>query len=87
MSITKRKPDSVGTILREEFMFPLCITEEQMIDALQINQELIRVLDDALSPLTSEMSSFLASFFKTTKEFWLNIQKDNGEWNAANKEE
>ena len=71
----KRKPTTVGEILKEEFLVPFQMTQKQLADHVGCDIKVINRLVNNKTSLTAEMALKLASTFKTSAEFWLNAQK------------
>ncbi|MFM8453724.1 MAG: HigA family addiction module antitoxin [Gammaproteobacteria bacterium] len=80
--ITKRKPDSVGTILREEFLKPYGLTQEQLAVAMGVTRTLINELVNDRRGITIDTAIMLGKVFKCSPQFWLNIYLDSQLWNA-----
>jgi addiction module HigA family antidote len=75
----KRRPSHPGAIL-----------EDILPDANLSQVELARLINEIINerrPVTVDMAHRLAIVFKTTPEFWLNLQRDVDVWDAleANK--
>ena len=70
----KREATHPGEILREEFVKPLNLTQTALAKDLGVNFRTINELINEkrnISPLTALK---LAAYFKTTPEFWMNLQ-------------
>ncbi|WP_028875234.1 HigA family addiction module antitoxin [Tepidiphilus margaritifer] len=71
---TKRRPLTVGQILKSEFLEPMNIEVGELADAMGVHRNtLSRIVHDKAS-LTPPMAMKLAKALGTTAEFWLNIQ-------------
>ena len=71
----KRKPTSVGEILKEEYLIPLGLSQKKFSDHIGCDFKTInRIVNEKVS-LTSEMAIKIASACNTTPEFWLNAQR------------
>lgn len=81
--ITKRKPDSVGTILREEFMKPYGLTQEQLAEAMKVTRTLINEIINNKRGITIDTAIMLGKVFKNSPQFWLNIYIDTQLWEAT----
>lgn len=75
--ITKRKPDSVGTILREEFMEPYALTQEQLAKAMGVTRTFINELVNNKRGITIDTAIMLSKVFNNSPQFWLNMYLDN----------
>ena len=70
----KRIPTHPGEILKEEFLKPLGISQTQLAKALHISFRAINELVNEKRGVSIEMALKLSRYFKTTPEFWLNLQ-------------
>lgn len=80
--ITKRKPDSVGTILREEFMKPYGLTQEHLAEAMGVTRTFINELVNNRRGITIDTAIMLSKVFKNSPQFWLNMYLDCQLWEA-----
>lgn len=71
---TKRRPISPGTILREDFLEPLNLTQGQVAAALGVDRTSLNELLNERRSVTTEMALRLAHAFGTTAQYWLNAQ-------------
>ena len=81
---TVRKPDSVGAILREEFMEPLGITQDALAQAAGLPRKHINELCNDRRAVTIDTALILARSLGTSAEFWMNTQLRNDRWKALN---
>ncbi len=65
-----------GEILREEFMIPLGLSANALALALRVPANRIGAIirEDKPRAVTADTAMRLARYFKTTPEFWLNLQ-------------
>lgn len=84
MLMTKRKPVSVGEILKEEFMTPLRLTQEALADAMGVPRKHVNELCNNRRSVTAPTALILARVFGNSPEFWMNIQRRNDLWDAMN---
>ena len=84
MLMTKRKPVSVGEILKEEFMTPLGLTQEALADAMGVPRKHVNELCNNRRSVTAPTALILARVFGNSPEFWMNIQRRNDLWDAMN---
>jgi antitoxin HigA-1 len=65
-----------GEVLREEFMAPLGISANALALALRVPATRIGAIVRRRAPraVTPDTAMRLARYFKTTPEFWLNLQ-------------
>lgn len=76
-----------GTILWEEFMEPLGVTQNQMARDLDVTAGRINEIIHGKREITPDTALRLSKYFKTSPEFWLNLQSSfslrklkDGEW-------
>ena len=67
-------PVHPGEILREDYLLPLGISAGALARKLGVPRTRIERLATEQSPVTTDTALRLAKFFKTTPEFWLNMQ-------------
>jgi len=65
-----------GEILREEFMRPLGLTEIALALELDMPVAQLNALIAGASPVTERVANILATYFKVSARFWLNLQAD-----------
>ena len=63
-----------GEVLREEFLEPLHVSAHQLADALDVPANRISEILRERRSVTADTALRLAAHFKTTPEFWLNLQ-------------
>jgi len=84
MLTTKRKPATVGEILREEFIEPLGLTQGALADAMGVQRKHVNELCNDRRNVTAATALILARVFGNSPEFWLNIQRRTDLWEAMN---
>jgi addiction module HigA family antidote len=72
--MAKLKPVHPGEILREEFMIPLGLNANKLALALRVAAPLIYDIVNEEGGISSEMALRLGRFFRTSPEFWVNLQ-------------
>ena len=72
--MTKLKPIHPGEILREEFMLPFGLNPNKLAIALRVAPPSIYEIVKEERGISSEMALRLGRFFRTTPEFWINLQ-------------
>ena len=82
MDITERQPVSVGEMLTEEFLVPMQLTQAQLAEAMGVSRKTINELCTNRRAITVDTALMLATVFKNTADFWLNLQRRNELWNA-----
>ena len=81
----RREPTSPGEILREEFLAPLNLTQQQLADSLGCDVKVVNRIVNGRTSVTAEMALKLGAAFRTTPEFWLNAQKAVDLYKAAHR--
>lgn len=72
---TQKDAPHPGEILVELYLKPLRITKEQISTRLKISEKDVTKLLEGKLELKSALAARLAKMFKTSKEYWLNLQK------------
>ena len=67
-----------GKILREEFLEPLGLTQKALADHIGIPVQRINEIVRGKRGVTPNTAWLLSQAFKTTPEFWLNLQATHG---------
>ena len=76
MSGKRLKPVHPGEILRVEFLEPLKLNANQLAKALRVDYPKIYDILKERRGISTDMALRLAYCFKTTPEFWLNLQSN-----------
>lgn len=69
-----RIPTHPGQILLEEFLIPMQIPQTQLAAHLKVPVQRINELVKGKRGVTSETAWLLAAAFKTSPDFWMNLQ-------------
>lgn len=84
MRITKRRPVTVGKMLKLEFLEPMGVTSKALALAMGVHRNTVsNLINDGL--LTAPIAIKLAATFGNTPEFWLNIQHAVDLWDTRNR--
>lgn len=85
----KRRPTHPGELLREEILPSAELTQAELAVRLGVSRRSITELLNERRSLTPDMAHRLARVFKTTPEFWMNLQQAVDIWEtlAANRQE
>ncbi len=86
LRIPAHQPTSVGTMLREEFLEPLGITQGELAKAMGVGRKTVNELCCDRRGVTAETAFLLAKVLGTTPGFWLNLQLINDMWLAEHNE-
>mgnify|MGYP001626497037 CR=1 FL=1 len=70
----KRDVTHPGEILREEFLKPLNIKQSKLALDLNVTFRTINELANEKRNISPLMAIKLSEYFKTTPEFWMNLQ-------------
>jgi antitoxin HigA-1 len=70
----KLKPIHPGEILREEFLVPFELNANKLVLRLRVPSPTIYQIIKEERGISPEMALRLARFFRTTPEFWVNLQ-------------
>ena len=84
MLMTKRKPASVGEILKAEFLRPMGLTQAALAKAMGVERAHVTDLCTARRPVTASTAQTLARVFANSPDFWLNVQRRSDLWEAMN---
>ena len=69
-----RIPVHPGEILLEEFIIPKKISQVELARKIKVPIQRINTLINGKRNMTPETAILLARFFKTSPEFWMNLQ-------------
>ena len=84
MLLTKRKPVSVGTLLVEEFLEPLGLTQSELAERSGLPRKHVNELCRDRRTMTVDTALILAKVFGNSADFWLNTQRRMDLWEALN---
>lgn len=71
---TNRRPIMPGAVLREDFLEPLGLTQGEAAAALGVDRTSFNELLNGRRAVTARMALRLAHAFKTSPQYWLNLQ-------------
>lgn len=71
---TNRIASHPGKILLEEFLQPSGMTQADLARRLKISTNRLNEIVNEKRGISAETALLLAGFFKTTPEFWMNLQ-------------
>ena len=83
---TDRPPTSPGEMLREEFLKPMGLTQQQLADGIGVSYQRVNELINGKRGITISTALRLARYFNTTADFWLNLQRANDIYQVLKKE-
>ncbi|WP_217527469.1 MULTISPECIES: HigA family addiction module antitoxin [Vibrio] len=84
MRKTKRRPVSVGEMLKLEFLEPMGITSKALAEAMGVHRNTVSNLING-GVLTAPVAIKLAAALGNTPDFWLNIQHAVDLWDTRNR--
>ena len=67
-------PVHPGEILREQYLIPCCMSAGALAKKLNVPRTRIQRLANEQTVVTSDTALRLARFFRTSPEFWMNLQ-------------
>jgi addiction module HigA family antidote len=68
------RPVPPGEILKEEFLKPLSMTANALAKAIGVRPNRITAILKDERGITGDTANRLGTFFKTSAEFWMNLQ-------------
>ena len=81
-----RPPTPAGVILKEEFLAPLAMTQQQLAAKMGIPVQRVNLIINGHRGITAETALLLAKVFETTPQFWMNAQAAEDLWHAQNRQ-
>ncbi len=79
----RRPPINPGQILREDYLEPLGLTQIQLAAHIRCNIKMIHRIVNGQTPVTAKVAIKLGAAFRTTPEFWLDLQTEVDLYKAA----
>ena len=73
---TNRKPTHPGEILLEEFLNPMKMTQFELAKKMKVPVQRINTLINEKRGVTPETAILLSRVFKTSPQFWMNLQSN-----------
>ena len=75
MADKRLPPIHPGEILREEFMAPLELSANALANELGVTAARVNEIAKEKRGITADTALRLAKYFRTTPEFWMNLQQ------------
>ena len=69
-----REPTHPGEILLEEFLIPMGITQRELSKAIHVPYQQVNEIVNKRRGISPSTSLRLAKFFRTSEDFWVNLQ-------------
>ena len=63
-----------GTVLQEEFLAPMGLTQAKLAQSLRIPLNRVNEVVRGKRGITPQSALLLAAYFKNSPEFWMNLQ-------------
>lgn len=83
MRTRKRPPVHPGKILKSHYLEPLSLTITDAAKILGVSRKTLSKIVNEHGSISSDMALRLSRAFKTTPEFWLNLQRNYDLWHAS----
>ncbi|MEK8020879.1 MAG: HigA family addiction module antitoxin [Candidatus Parabeggiatoa sp.] len=74
MTTKKLPPIHPGEILKEEFLEPFGMSQQQLAESLNVSRQQISNIIQGKQAITAEMALRLGRYFGLSAKFWLNLQ-------------
>ena len=71
---TDREPTHPGEMLREEFLIPMGISQQELAAAIHVPYQQVNELVNLKRGITPSTALRLAKFFGMSADFWLTLQ-------------
>jgi addiction module HigA family antidote len=71
---THRTPTHPGEMLREEFLKPMGLTQQQLAAEIHVPYQRVNELINGKRGVTPSTALRLAKFFGNSADFWMNLQ-------------
>lgn len=82
-ALIQHDPSHPGIILREFYFEPLNLNITEAAEKLQITRPNLSAIINGKAGISAVMALKLAKAFKTTPQFWMNLQTNYDLWHAS----
>ena len=82
-----RPPTTPGEMLREEFLEPMGLTQQQLANDIGVSYQRVNELINNKRGITPSTALRLGKYFGTSPDFWLNLQRANDLYAVLKKEQ
>jgi addiction module HigA family antidote len=82
-ALIQHDPSHPGTILHEFYFEPLNLNITEAAEKLQITRPNLSAIVNGKAGISAVMALKLAKAFKTTPQFWMNLQTNYDLWQAS----
>ena len=72
--MTERRPTNPGEVLREDFLTPSEITQDQLAEAMGVSRFRVNEIVNGKRAITAETAILLSKALGTSAKFWMNLQ-------------
>ena len=72
--MSKIEPIHAGEILLEEFMQPFALSQNALVNSLNVTPRRINEIVNKKRAITADTALRLSKFFGNSAEFWMNLQ-------------
>ena len=79
---TNRKPIHPGEMLLEEFLNPMKMTQFELAKKMKVPVQRVNTLINGKRGITPETAILLSRVFKTSPQFWMNLQSNHDLYEA-----
>ena len=84
---TNRPTTTPGEMLREEFLEPMGLTQQQLANDIGVSYQRVNELINNKRGITPSTALRLGKYFGTSPDFWLNLQRANDLYAVLKKEQ
>lgn len=84
---TNRPTTTPGEMLREEFLEPMGLTQQQLANEIGVSYQRVNELINNKRGITTSTALRLGKYFGTSPDFWLNLQRANDLYAVLKKEQ
>ena len=84
---TNRPPTTPGEMLREEFLEPMGLTQQQLANDIGVSYQRVNELINNKRGITPSTALRLGKYLGTSPDFWLNLQRANDLYAVLKKEQ
>jgi addiction module HigA family antidote len=83
---TNRVPTHPGQVLLNDFLNPMGLTQRAVADAIHVPFQRINDIVNGRRGVSPETALWLAKYFSTSPDFWMNLQLQRDMYVAQNKD-
>jgi addiction module HigA family antidote len=70
----ERRPTNPGEVLREEFLIPCEITQDELAEAMGVSRFRVNEIVNGKRAITAETAILLSKALGTSAKLWMNLQ-------------